>query len=141
MPSTKLHAHEPWNSSKSSGSGNGCQSHAPRNDTELTDPLHLPSWVYRNQTSDLRLLAAKPMVAGIPQEARGTVHDCCLQLSFIKSKTTLICHLTPVRMAVARETNKKKYASSNMDKGNPYVLLKQHKLVQPPWKSVRRLLN
>lgn len=55
--------------SKSPDSGNGYQSHAPCNDTELTDPLHLPFWVYRNQTSDLRRLAAKPMVVGIPQEA------------------------------------------------------------------------
>lgn len=28
-----------------------------------------------------------------------------------------------------------------MDKGNPYVLLREHKLVQPPPKSVQRLLN
>lgn len=33
---------------------------------------------------------------------------CCFQLSFIKSKTVLMCHLTSVRMAVIRKTKDKK---------------------------------
>jgi hypothetical protein len=55
-------------------------------------------------------------------------------------KTTLRFHLTPVRVAIIKNTNITK-AGEDMEKGTLIHFWWDFKLVQPLWKTIRRLLK
>ena len=56
-------------------------------------------------------------------------------------KTTIKYHLTPVRMAITKKTRNNKCWQGRGKKGTLMYCQRECKLVQSPWKTVRRFLK
>ena len=68
----------------------------------------------------------------------------CSKLLIIRemqTKTTVRYHLTPARMAIIKESTKKKCCREWEDKGTLLHCLWEYKLIQPLWKMVWRFLK
>ena len=56
-------------------------------------------------------------------------------------KTSLKYHLTPIRMAIIKKSTNNKCWSGYGEKGTPLYCWWEYKLVQPPWRTVWRLVK
>ena len=56
-------------------------------------------------------------------------------------KTSLKCHLTPIRMAIIKKSTNNKCWRGYGEKGTPLYCWWEFKLVQPPWRTVWRFVK
>ena len=103
---------------------------------------YLLQWIFLTQGSNLCLLHwqadSLPLsLQGSPQMVNSLLKRCSSQLTReMQIKTTMKCHLTPVRMAIIKKSINDKHQRECREKGTLIYCWQVCKLVKLLWKTV-----